>query len=141
MGPVSPFRPIGYLCGGAERRVGGGASLILISHATGFFFLDLGETGYSFGDTFMRTGKLYNAARTKVVGRDQHTCVINVWALDCSASFFLFGRGQIRSDGTLFRSNTPVTGGTGDFVGVGGARWRFSLPQKGDELDVLKLVR
>ncbi len=92
---------------------------------TNFKGVDVGRQGDSPGDYFLFAQKWYNAAGTRVIGRALARCEIGLPATrrTCEVTGRIDGRGKIRFAGTSFRASdrvNVVTGGTGDFLGVGG---------------------
>jgi len=87
--------------------------------------VDVGPKGDSSGDYFLFAQKWYNADGTRVIGRALARCEIGLPTSrrTCEVTGRIGGRGKIRFGGTSFgaddRTNV-VTGGTGDFLGVGG---------------------
>lgn len=86
-------------------------------------FVDNGEAGESTGDSIFFEESIWNQARTQRVGRDAVECVIGIRTFNCTGTMVLRDRGKIQVSGALFSdrdSTIPVTGGTGEFIGVGG---------------------
>ncbi len=127
----------------AQRLAGGGRTLTLVSEEKRARGVDVGAEGESTGDFFVFEETLFNARGGEVVGEDTVRCEAGIRTFHCDATLKLDRRGKITVGGALFarRDNViPVTGGTGNFSGVGGELRFFSL-RGGRSLLVLKLVR
>lgn len=88
-----------------------------------FTFVDVGEEGDSPGDYGVFRDGLRNANGTRPVGVVHAQC-LEAYASHCRGSARLAGRGQITFDGITPTRVDPdrfaITGGTGEFVDVGG---------------------
>lgn len=88
-----------------------------------FTFVDVGEAGDSPGDYGVFRDHLSSANGNKHVGVIHVQC-IEAYASQCRGSARLAGRGQITFDGITPAHVDPdrfaITGGTGEFVDVGG---------------------
>ena len=105
--------------------------------------VDVGPEGESPGDFFVFEEKVFNRNRSERIGRDAVRCEAGLRTFTCEATIWIAGRGKIRVAGTLFRRNdntVPVTGGTNDFKGVGGAVTVYDL-RGGETVLVFSLVR
>ena len=106
----------------AERRL---ETLTVRWEQVGFKAVDLGPKGDSPGDFFLFSQKWRNEAGTRVIGRALARCEIGLppSRRTCEVTGNLDGRGKIRMGGTFFGEQDltgVITGGTGDFLGVGG---------------------
>lgn len=111
---------------------GSGHTFTVVERAVTDVVVDLGAPGDSVGDVLAFGNKLYNAANTKRVGRDQGYCVrTNVGkSWECSWTNIL-PRGHITVQGP-FRDDgrdtlLSITGGTGRYANAHGQmrlHWR-----------------
>jgi len=104
----------------------------VVERATTDVVIDLGAPGDSIGDTLAFGNKVYNAANTKRVGRDQGSCVRTrpgiAW--ECTWTNLLKNghitvQGPFNDDGS--DSTLAITGGTGGYASVRGEmilHWR-----------------
>lgn len=105
--------------------------------------VDLPPAGDSPGDFFLFEERLFDQTGTRGIGMDSVRCELSLRTFTCEATLVLNGRGKIRIAGTVFseRDNVfPVTGGTGEFLGVGG-RLNVSELADGRTVLVFHLVR
>ncbi len=130
-----PGRPVGSVAQ-AERLMGGQATLNLIAHLVDFLNpQDVDPPGFSPGDVYLSGVKVFNEKRSQVVGTDAEHFEVGFDTYSCQITIKLPGRGKIRADGAFFEDNViPVTGGTGEFAGVGGELHVFLLKGHQDEL-------
>jgi allene oxide cyclase len=102
----------------------GSEHLVLYAKTARQAVVDNGATGESTGDSFFFEESIWNQARTDRVGRDAVECVVGIRTFNCNGTLVLRDRGKIQVTGGFFSdadSTIPVTGGTGEFAGVGGA--------------------
>ena len=101
--------------------------------------IDVGEPGDSIGDYGVFRDKIASDRTGRIIGTIDVQC-ISAYADQCRGSISLDGRGQITFDGITPLDVDPdefaVTGGTGDFLGVGG-QLRVEFPN--DEYALLTL--
>lgn len=99
--------------------------LVLVIHSLRNVNVDVGPKGDSPGDVFMWKHRIYNRAETKAVGEAATRCELGIGDnMSCAATWRLDGRGKLILGGTVFGPNdhvVAITGGTGEFVGVGGS--------------------
>jgi len=108
-----------------------GADLVVLSTQVRDETVDVGEAGESTGDVGHFEERLHQPGSDKVVGRDAAQCEIGIRSFKCSATFKIFGKGKIIVEGAVFsgRDNKfAITGGTGDYAGVGGTFRPFNEP-------------
>jgi len=108
------------------------ASLFVVEHPATDTVVNTGARGDTTGDLLTFHNKLFNAGNTKVVGRDQGSCIRIVpgrsW--ECIWTNFLPG-GHITVDGPFFDSHDSVlsvTGGTGIYRNVRGQMLLHARP-------------
>jgi hypothetical protein len=95
-------------------------SLRVIEHPVTDTVIDTGAKGDTSGDLLTFHNKLYNAANTKVIGRDQGSCIRispSAGSWECTWTNFVPG-GHITVEGPFFDTRDSVvtiTGGTGDY--------------------------
>ncbi len=121
----------------------GNDTLALVTEQERFRFVDVGREGWSTGDFYFFEETVYNARGRRVIGEDTVRCEIGIRTFACEATFKLDGRGKIRIAGSLLsgRDNVfPVTGGTNNFIAVGGQMKAYSLSDNRSLL-VFELVR
>jgi hypothetical protein len=97
--------------------------LVLFAREVRDVFVDAGTPGESPGDSDFFEEVIRNAARTATVGKSAVECRNGIRTFNCAGTLLLFGKGKILAEGAFFAerdSVIPVTGGTGDFAGVGG---------------------
>jgi hypothetical protein len=97
--------------------------LVLFARQVRETLVDVGPSGESTGDSDFFEEVLRNAARTATAGQSAVECRIGIRTFNCAGTLLLFGKGKIVAEGAFFAqrdSVIPVTGGTGDFAGVGG---------------------
>jgi hypothetical protein len=105
----------------ASAPPAGSHRIVVIEQEVRSAFVDVGAAGESPGDSFIFEGRLWNAGRTRVVGRDSGQCTIRIRSFHCNATAFLMGRGTITIDGATFGPDLyAIVGGTGHFAGAGG---------------------
>lgn len=123
---------------------GDDSTLIVVVREVRDAFVDVGAEGFSPGDFFLFEDKLFNSTGTERIGRESVRCETGLLrTFTCEATLRINGRGKIRVAGTLFRRNDnvfPVTGGTGDFRGVGGTLQIYNLANE-DLVFVFNLVK
>lgn len=127
----------------ARQLAGEGRALTLVTQEVRARGVDVGAEGESTGDFFVFEETVFNARGGQVIGEDTVRCELGIRTFNCEATIKLDRRGKITVGGALFsrRDNViPVTGGTGNFSGVGGELRVFSL-RGGKSLLVLKLIR
>lgn len=108
-----------------------------------FTFIDVGEPGESPGDYGVFRDPVAIPSSGKVVGTVDVQCIA-AYADQCRGAVSLDGRGQITFDGVTPLGVDPdrfaVTGGTGEFVGVGGSL-TVSFPSDESARLTLRLTR
>jgi allene oxide cyclase len=128
--------------GGAEPQ-----TITLIDKTVAQQFVDLGAKGFSVGDEFIFTSRLWNLARTQRLGVLHGVCTVDSTAGQGSAH--CVGTAHLRGGTLEFAgegSNGPVsvfaiTGGTGRFIGARGQVTSRSLnAQDTISRDVIRLV-
>lgn len=115
----------GVVGAGAGSQVGAPERFTIVERPTTDTLIDIGAAGDSSGDLLTFGNKLYDEANTRVVGRDQGSCILinpakGTW--QCSFTNFLEG-GTIAVDGPFFDTHDSafaVTGGTGVYRNVRG---------------------
>ena len=91
-------------------------------------FVDVGEAGESAGDMDIFEDRVWNRARTRVIGRSSAECTLRITTVSCNGTIWLRGRGSLQVNGVLFDGRGfPVTGGTGRFAGAGGQMMPVSV--------------
>ena len=128
----------------ARARIADGTNtLTVVAEVDREVEVDIGDAGESTGDFFVTEQTVYQSGGGKVIGEDVVRCELGIRTFNCEATLKLDGRGKIRVAGAFFgaRDNAvPITGGTGNFSGVGGQLKVFNL-RGGRELLVLELER
>ena len=108
-----------------------------------FTFVDTGEEGDSPGDYGVFRDHLASANGNRHVGVIHVQC-IEAYASQCRGSARLAGRGQITFDGITPSRVDPdrfaITGGTGEFVDVGGV-FKVEFPSNDYALLTFTLTR
>ena len=111
---------------GSSARVSArehGADLVLQGKEVRSAEVDLGEAGESTGDFFHFEERYSEPGTRDVVGKGAARCEVGIRTYVCNGTFKVFGKGKIVVDGAFFGprdDRLAITGGTGDFAGVGG---------------------
>ncbi len=99
----------------------------VIEHATTDTVVDTGAHGDTTGDLLTFHNKVYNAADTKSVGRDQGSCIRidpSAGSWECTWTTWIFGApGSLTVEGPFYdksNSTLAVTGGTRRFSNARG---------------------
>lgn len=127
----------------AMQLAGRNRTLTLVTEQKRARRVDVGAEGFSTGDFFVFEETVFNARGGEVIGEDTVRCEIGIRTFTCDATIKLDSRGKITVGGAFFsrRDNViPVTGGTGNFKGVGGELRVFDLRGR-KALLVFELVR
>ena|SRR5207237_4366247 len=102
--------------------------------------VDVGDPGGSPGDFMFINLRLFNESAQKVVGRAVVRCEAAISTENCQGTLRVYKRGQIEIEGIFYHTTTQpvlaVTGGTGEFRGVGGVVNVFDVPQQPEVLVV-----
>jgi len=142
--PSSAASPTATITAAKAAAVTPGSQVLLLrEHIVRETEIDVGSVGFGPGDYFIFEGKLRYLHGSAIVGRDSVRCTVGPTTFICDASFYLFGKGKIVAYGAKFGPDIPriaVTGGTGDFLGVGGQLNRATL-RGGDTLLAFNLTR
>jgi hypothetical protein len=121
----------------------GSQMLLLRAHQVSEVAVDVNGDGFSPGDYFLFEERLRYQGGSEIVGHDSVRCTMGANTFICDASAVLFGRGKIAVYSALFGekdNSLVVTGGTGDFTGVGGELQTVNL-RHGNELLAFDLSR
>ncbi len=120
-----------------------GETLVFFSIETGFAEVDLPPAGFSPGDFVLFEEQLYtDRARTQPAGRDSVRQELSLTTAHAEATFKIPG-GKITVAGTQFSNLDPtysITGGTGQYLAVGGLFIPFFLPE-GDVALFFRVIR
>ena len=84
-----------------------------------------GSHSFTIGDEFIFTDQLWNADRTRRIGKLHGICtVVSHTTAHCAETAHFRGRGTLEGAGDINgdapRSRQPITGGTGSFIGATG---------------------
>ncbi|MEY2402883.1 MAG: hypothetical protein QOD38_434 [Acidimicrobiaceae bacterium] len=112
--------------GGEPTTADATATMNLLAHSTGDFFVDEAPTGqFTPGDRDIFTEDLRNADNNNPVGFDHVTCTKQIGNfMECAGTAKITGRGKIEFGGTTSGNSQfiylPITGGSGEFATIGG---------------------
>jgi len=127
--------------GASGRKVSTPVVVHVIEHDDNLTVTDLGPVGDSEGDLLSWLNQDYNAANTKVVGKDQGSCIrISVadGSWQCSWTTWINGQGSIAVEGPFYDtkdSTLAITGGTGSFRNARGVMQLSVHNDAGTEYD------
>ncbi len=114
-----------------------GADLVLRGVEVRAAEVDLGEAGMSAGDFFHFEERFHRPGSREIIGKGAARCEVGVRTFHCAGTVKIFGKGKIVVEGALFgreENRIPITGGTGDYAGVGGTMRPFSGPDESSRL-------
>jgi hypothetical protein len=103
-------------------------TIVFTAHPGKYAQVNMGSKGDDPGDSFMFVDNLFDEADLTKLGAEHVQCVTQPgkgWNL-CTVGLFIDGRGEILIEGAIqfaegvHTFDLPITGGTGDFAGVGG---------------------
>ncbi len=127
----------------ADAANAGSQVLLLREHEVRNTFIDVNNDGFGPGDLFMFESQLRYLNGAKVIGQDSGRCTFGPRYAICDATIQLSGSGKIIIYGASFARTDQryaVTGGTGNYQGVGGQLNVANL-RHGDSLLAFEITR
>lgn len=127
----------------AEAASTGSKTLLIRAREVSFADVDVNNDGFGPGDYFLFQEDIRYLDSNKVIGRDSVRCTVGPSTFICDGTIEQFGKGKIVIYGAVFErrdSRYAVTGGTGDYEGVGGQLDTVNM-RGGDTLLAFEIAR